>query len=376
MEAGTGNGAAQAPDERTVERLLDWRPARGVISVYVGIDPADRGEPWRVALREKLEGVVAAERDKHGRRKALAATAERIHSRFPGEAPPSGRCQIGFCEVAEGGARDVWIAAQMARDETEVFDRDRPYLTPLLELLDEGAPVGVLAVSAERVRLYEWALGGLRDLDDWEAVLFTPDWRERKAPSSPNPARVQGTNSSGRDQFDQRLDANRERFLEQVGGLVDHRADGHRWRRILAFGDARQVEQVIEGSHGQVEIELADTVNVISENDHGRLLERVDQAVEDANRRREMELVKTALDAAHTPSGRGAVGVTEIERSLTEGRVRHLLVDAEDPGPDLAPVEDHLVEQALRTSADVTPVEGDAAEALREHGGVAALLRY
>jgi len=36
----------------------------------------------------------------------------------------------------------------------------------------------------------------------------------------------------------------------------------------------------------------------------------------------------------------------------------------------------HLVEHALRTNADVTPVEGQAAEVLREHGGVAALLRY
>jgi stalled ribosome rescue protein Dom34 len=35
-----------------------------------------------------------------------------------------------------------------------------------------------------------------------------------------------------------------------------------------------------------------------------------------------------------------------------------------------------MVEQALRTSASVTPVEGEAAEVLREHGGVAALLRY
>jgi Bacterial archaeo-eukaryotic release factor family 10 len=376
MEAGTQNGALRVPDERTIERLLDWRPRRGVLSVYVAIDPADRRETWRVALRERLNAIAEAERDKHGRRAALAATAERIKAHFPGEAPPSGRIQIGFCEVAEKGGRDVWLAAQMHRDATEVFDRDRPHLTPLLELLDEGAPLGVLAVSAERVRLYEWALGELGDVDDWEAVLFMPDWRERKAQSSPDPARVQGTSSSGHDQFDQRLNANRERFLEQVGGLVAERAEERRWRTVFAFGDARQAEQVREGARGRVEIELADQVNVISENDRGRLLERVDRAVDDANRQRELELVKAAIDAANTPAGRGAVGINEIERSLTEGRVRHLLMDIERPGPDVAQVEDHLVEQALRTSADVTPVEGEAAEVLREHGGVAALLRY
>src|SRR5215213_2982399 len=376
MEAGSGNGALRVPDEQTIKRLLDWRPKNGVLSVYVAIDPADRREPWRVALRDQLDSIVEADPDKHGRRAALAATAERIRARFPGDAPPSGRCQIGFCEVAEKNGRALWLAAQMHRDETEVFDRDRPHLTPLLELLDEGAPVGVLEVSGERVRLYEWVLGELHDVSDWEAVLFMPDWRERKAQSTPDPARIHGTSSSGHDQFDQRLDANRERFLEQVGGLVGERADQRRWRRVYAFGDAQQVEQLREGVRGRAEIELADAVNLISENDRGRLLERIERAVGESNRRRELELVKAALDAANAPAGRGAVGINEIERSLTEGRVRHLLMDAEQPGPDVSQLEDHLVEQALRTSADVTPVEGEAAEVLREHGGVAALLRY
>jgi peptide subunit release factor 1 (eRF1) len=375
MEAGE-NGAMRAPDERTIRTLLDWRPERGVISAYVAIDPADRGEPWRVELRKQLDAVVEAEQDKHGRRPALQATVERIKAHFPEVEPPSGRCHIGFCEVAEKDGRDIWMAVQMHRDETEVVDRDHPYLTPLLELLDEGAPVGVLAVSAERVRLYEWALGSLSDVQDWEAVLFMPDWRERKAQSSPDPARVQGPSSSGHDQFDQRLDANRERFLEQVGGLVGQEADARRWRRVLTFGDAHQVDEVRQGVKDRVPVELADDADLISENDRGSLLERVEAAVRRDNRRREVELVGAAIDAANTPNGRGATGLAEIEQSLTQGRVRHLLFDAESSERDVLELEDDLVEAALRTSAEVTPVEGEAAEMLRDHGGVAALLRY
>src|SRR5215208_2031819 len=217
MEAGSGNGALGAPDEKVLRRLLDWRPPLGVISVYVSIDPADRRDHWRVDLRNRLDAIVDAEPDKHGRRPILETTAQRIISHFPKEVPPSGRCQIGFCEVADKDGEDIWMATQMGREQSEIVDRDHPYLTPLLEMLDEGAPVGVLGVSAERVRLHEWGLGTLTEVQDWEAILFMPEWRERKAQSSPDPARVQGTSSSGRDQFDQRLDANRERFLEQVG---------------------------------------------------------------------------------------------------------------------------------------------------------------
>jgi hypothetical protein len=375
MEAA-GNGGMRIPDEQTVERLLDWRPDLGVISVYVAIDPAERSEPWRVALRDQLAKLVDAEPDTHGRRPALAATAERILRHFPEHGPPSGRCQIGFCEVARKNGTDFWMGVQMRREETEVCDSDRPHLTPLLELLDEGAPVGVVAISAERVHLYEWSLGELSDVQDWEAVLFMPDWRERKAQSSPDPARVHGASASGHDQFDQRLDANRERFLEQIGGLVAREAEPRRWRRVIAFGERHQFEQLRGGAGKAVEIELADEVNLISESDRGVLLERIEAAIERINRRREVALVKAAIDAASTPEGRGAMGLSQTERSLTEGRVRHLLMDVESPGRDLAEIEDDLVEAALRTSAQVTPVEGEAAEALREHGGVAALLRY
>src|SRR4051812_27842109 len=215
-----GNGSLRAPDEETIRTLLDWRPDLGVISVYVAIDPADRGEPWRVELRNELDALIEAEEDTHGRQKALRATAQRIKGHFPDEQPPSGRFHVGFCEVSEGSGREIWLAAQVHRDETEGVDRNHPYLTPLLEVLDDGAPVGIVAVSSERVRLYEWALGALSDVQDWEAILFTPDWRERKSQSSADPARVQGSSSSGHDQFDQRLNANRERFLEEVGGLV------------------------------------------------------------------------------------------------------------------------------------------------------------
>jgi hypothetical protein len=46
-----------------------------------------------------------------------------------------------------------------------------------------------------------------------------------------------------------------------------------------------------------------------------------------------------------TPAA-AALGLAETERSLTEGRVRHLLVDAEAPEEDLSKVEDDLVARA------------------------------
>jgi Bacterial archaeo-eukaryotic release factor family 10 len=371
-----GPAAGALPSGLSIDELLDWQPDFGVITVSVGIDPGDRGEGWLTELRKQLKEAVEAGDDGHERGRALTATAQRILDRFDDEELPSGRCQIGFCEATDGRrARDIWTAAQMDGFQTSASYAYRSRLTPLLKLLDEGAALGFVAVSSERVHLYEWNLGALEPIHDWEAEMFMLDWRERKSKKPANLARTQGASASGRDQFDQRLEHNRARFLEETGRLTDEEARGRGWRRLIAFGDPEHFRELAEGIQKGTETELADEVNVISE-PRGKVLERVNAAVAAANRRRELELIDTAVEGAHTPSGHGALGLIDVQRSLNEGRVEHLIFDADTRDTELADVEDEVVERALRTSAKVTPVEDPAAERIREHGGVAAILRY
>jgi Bacterial archaeo-eukaryotic release factor family 10 len=364
------------PSGLSLDELLDWRPNLGVLSVCVAIDPADRGEGWLTALRNELKAAVESGDDGHDRGRALRAAAQRVLDRFDEEELPSGRCQIGFCEVTdEREARDIWTAAQIDGFRTSASYGDRARLTPLLKLLDEGAAVGAVAVSSERVHLYEWKLGALDLIQDWEAEMFMLDWRERKSQRPADPARAQGAKASGRDQFDQRLEHNRARFLGETGRLAAADARKRGWGRLIAFGDAEHFRELAEGVEKATDVELAEDANVISE-DRGRVLERVNEAIIEGNRRRELELIERAVEGARTPGGHGALGVIDVQRSLNEGRVEHLIFDADTEDRELAEVEDEVVERALRTSAKVTPVEGVAADRVREHGGVAALLRY
>jgi Predicted RNA-binding proteins len=372
METGT----TALPSGLSIDELLDWRPEYGVLTVCVGVDPGDRGEGWLVALRNELHLAVETGDDGHDRGRALTATAQRVLDRFDEEEFPSGRCQIGFCEATDARRpRDIWTAAQMDGFRTSASYGDRARLTPLLKLLDEGAAVGAIAISSERVHLFEWALGALDLVHDWEAEMFMRDWRERKSKKPANLARTQGASASGRDQFDQRLEHNRARFLEQTGRLADEEARKREWRRVIAFGDPEHFRELAEGIQKGTEVELAEEVNVISE-ERGKALERVNQAVGEGNRRREIELLERAVEGARTPAGHGALGLTDVQRALNEGRVEHLIFDADTQDPELADAEDEVVERALRASAKVTPFEDIPAERIREHGGVAAILRY
>jgi hypothetical protein len=363
------------PSGLTSEELLDWRPEFGVLTVCVEIDPGDRGEGWLTELRNQLNAAVEAGDDGRDRGRALRVAAQRVLDRFEGEELPSGRCQIGFCEAVEKRARDIWTLAQMDGFRTRVRYGDRPQLTQLLKLLDEGAAVGAVAISAERVHLYEWNLGALELVHDWEAEMYMLDWRERKAEKPSNLARTQGAASSGRDQYDQRLEHNRARFLEETGRLTTDEARSRSWRRVIGFGDPEHLREFNEGAEKGTGVELAAAVDVISE-ERSKVLERVNAAVADGNRRRELDLIERAVEGARTPGGHGALGLIDVQRCLNEGRVEHLLFDADTDVPELADLEDEIVERALRTSALITPVEDEAAEALGEHGGVAAVLRY
>jgi Bacterial archaeo-eukaryotic release factor family 5 len=372
MESGT----TALPSGLTIEELLDWRPQFGVLTVCVGMDPGDRGEGWLIELRNQLNGTAEPADDGHDRGRGLRAAAQRVLDRFQGEELPSGRCQIGFCEVTDDRkARDIWSQAQIDGFPTSASYGDRARLTPLLKLLDEGAAIGAVAVSAERIHLHEWRLGSLELVHDWEAEMYSLDWRERKAGKPSDVARTQGAASSGRDQYDQRLEHNRARFLKETGRLTADEARSRSWRRVIGFGDPEHLREFDEGAEKGTEVEPAEAVDVISE-DRGKLLERVNAAVADGNRRREAALIEHAVEGARTPGGHGALGVIDVQRSLNEGRVEHLLFDADTQDTELADLEDEIVERALRTSAQITPIEGEAAEAVREHGGVAAVLRY
>lgn len=373
----------RAPQHASLARIAEWDPPSGVLSVYVNVHPGDRGEGWRLALNEELDRVLESG-GSGPEAKALRATVERARAHFPAHVQPTGISQIGFLEVAEDAGQEVWLPAQIELGETRVVHAPRAHLRPLVELVDEGRSVGVAAVSAERVRVLEWGLGFLDELDEWELGVWRGDWHERKARVPRLGGRGTAISSSGKDQHDQRLEANRERFLQDAGRRIGEVASERRWGCLVAFGEGGHLAEVTHRLPDELELLTPEQANLVHE-DRPRMAERVREAVAARNRRRELDLVERARAAALSSQGRGALGLEPTRAALTEGRVAHLVIDAErdrrpaereDDGGLDAELAEKLIQQALRTGAAVTPVEGEAADALHEHGGVAALLRY
>lgn len=378
----------EPPTAGTVAELLAWRPKRGVVSIYIAIDPGDRRAGWRTIVRNGLSEASAGAADDHETRKARRATAARIDRDLTDARTGEHRGLIGFVEVSskEGEAR--WYSTQIPPRRTEVLQGAGAQILPLLELLDDGAPLGVAAVSSERVRLLDWRLGRMEPLHDWELEYFGQDWRERKAPRPSDPARGEGVSASGRDQHEQRMEDTHERFVEQTGGLARHEARGRGWRQTIVFGDRRYVSKFTEGFGEGPVLTDAGEADLIAE-PTAKIERRVEELLPRLNREREASLIDRIKTAAYA-EGRSSLGLQETLQALQEGRVEQLVYDARRDFSDLPTsdlptvageddprsVSERMVELALQSGATVTPVEGESAQALAEQDGVAALLRY
>ncbi|HTR76065.1 MAG TPA: VLRF1 family aeRF1-type release factor [Solirubrobacterales bacterium] len=354
-------------------RLGDWQPPLGVVSVYLAFDPADRGGAWRTELRNGLDALLDAAKDaEHERRVALRAVARRISERFEdGDHRPPPRGAAGFVEVAEKGGEEHWWGTGAAPAASACVELgERPALAPLVDLACRGERRGVAIVSLEQVRLLEFAEGELSEIEHWELEVTSLDWRERKVRTGGDPSGGR-SGPSGKDEYGDRLDHNRHKFLGEAGALVGRALAERGIGRALAFGPANDLESFEAGLQApNLKLAVGGEADLIS-TPLGKLRETVAEAVENADAERESRLVAAALEEARGGS-RGATGLQEVAEVVAAGRVERLVLAADLGGADA----ESLVRGALAGGAKITVVHGPAAEALGAAEGAAAILRY
>jgi Bacterial archaeo-eukaryotic release factor family 10 len=361
------------PTWEEAREISEWRTELGVLSVYLGFDPADRGGAWRTELRNGLDAILESHKEvKHDLRVALRATAKRLLERFEdGDLRPPPRGEVGFVEVSEKPGVEHWwgIGAPPVADACAEYGPE-PVVAPLISLVCRGGARAVAVVSAERVRLLRCAGGALEELEDWELSLFSLDWRERKSQSTNNPARAQGVSASGHDQYGERLEHNRHRFLGECGELAARALEENGLEEAIVFGPAKDAEAFQHGFNAAKASVVrggdADLISVPT----GQLGPVVTEAIERLDGERDRAVVARALGEVQGGS-RGSAGIQETKVALGEGRVDHLVFDGALDGD-----VESLLRAAFAGSAQVTIVRDELAEPLAEAEGVAAILRY
>ncbi|MFN2555798.1 MAG: VLRF1 family aeRF1-type release factor [Nitriliruptorales bacterium] len=387
-------------DEQTILDLINLRDDVGVLSVFVGITPERAAEPrpgWPIAIRNELRNLRqrVKETGPHDHWVALSERMEKLEPDLERllDASRYGRGRALFATVADD--RTETVAVQTPFQDRVVFDGSA-YVRPLVAVYDEGRPAGIAVVHNRGVRLLEWRVGEAEELFHEMFTVGGRDWREH---SGPAPAQPLDTRPGGhrRDRYEERVDENRNRFLREQAGVIADIANRRRWDRLVVAGDPRLTKPFSEELHPSPGEHLL--VFDLSWGDEApnNIAESAWDLLKSVRRERELNLVDEAKNRT-LAGGAGALGLDDVLASLNEGRVERLLfdVDASFSGyrtpegllytSDQMPTVQETVEEplllermiqrAVATGAQVTPVEEEAAEALRVHGGVAALLRW
>ena len=365
----------------------------GVVSIYVDMpaDGADRRA--EIVLKNQL---AALERrvDSEGslrRGEALRSAIERVMPTIERLLDPatSGRGGAAFSPLSTSEV--TFLTAPMPLPSRVVLD-SRPFIQPLVELLDEGRPAGVVLVSAHAAELLDWRFGDLRPLARVTRE-FADDGGERPGPLVTNSAGARPV-TAARDQRWRREREQQMRWMEQVAAEVLHLADEQDWGRIVISGDERLTGPLVDALPTRLrDVALLDPRHLQS--DHPALAMDIAERLRQDRAGRNVDLSRR-VRAAALGAQRGALGLSEVVAALNEGRVEHVIYDSARRytggiGPDGSLFADgerlglgteeprlleRIVERALDTGARVTPLDGSAADRLADADGIAALLRW
>jgi hypothetical protein len=392
----------------TIDELAGLRDPVGILSIYADASPrqGEGRDAAAVALRNALRDLEQ-ETKASGTNAQGAALRARLDALEPelGEllSPrSSGRGRALFAQVEGDLVRSVAVQAAVP---TQAVLASWAFIRPLLGPLAASRPAGVAVVTRTAVRVVEWHPIQAVEVAEHSLEGELEAWRDAKGGPDARPAPARGRASqqsaSQEDRFTRLLETERARLLHPLAASVAATASDRGWDLLLLAGEEDVVGPFAAGLPSGAPFETVRSALTLGQHlSAAEVASTFAAAVSQTRERAAHTLAGRARDAALS-GGPGAVGVADVLDALAEGRVHELFVDptrahegVETPDGRLFPAGvvppgvsaaelrieplllDRMVARALETDAAVVPVAGEAAEALAEHDGVAATLRW
>jgi peptide chain release factor subunit 1 len=371
-----------------IDALVERRavPGSPVLSVYLDIDQskaANLERRFEASLKAMLRSIEKQSDEKQA--KSFAADAERAR-RYVARLEPRGEGLILFSDDSEGyfWAREIKAAL---RNRTR-WD-DTPYVAPLLEVLDEYERYGVVLLDKESARLFTVFIGEIDEHYDAMA-----------------PAPVRHIKTTGTDQwlsqrrFQSKAEMHVHWHVKHVAEILDKLVDQYAFDRLLLGGPIEATSALQPLLSKRVRNRVVERLSLPIKANPQEVLEAALEVERRVERQLENRIVEELIIGdAHHPS---ALGLDATVRALCEERVWRLIYaqgfDAAGGqcagcamlfaraggtcdycGAAINAVGDlleRMVDRVLEQDSKVEVVAGDAANRLRQAGGIGAVLRF
>ena len=375
-----------------LRELATAEPKRLLISVHARTDPRDPANTgsapaWLIELRNGLRAI--SERLENGddreSRLAFRSLRKRIEQGLIDLTPAERARSVAWFLDLDGGSERFSLQLPLRRDW--IVADTKPFVSPLVDIADRGAPTGVILVSGELIRVVHIEQAEATEPENSSFALSLGDWRPFGGSAGGSPERGV-LSTSHEEHYRARVEAQRERLFATAAMETAMRLEALGWERIVLVAEGQVASRFREALPARMrECVIAEAdLNLVGE-ELTVIADTVEPLIEAAWRRRAQELAALARERA-SGGGAAALGPQETLGALAEGRVDHLLIDPDHdfssaagmiPASIGGPAEllgERAVESAIATAAQVTVLSGDASATLRDVDRMAALLRY
>ena len=367
-------------NQEDLRELAAYRADAPVLSVYLNVDPTERSrDEYRIVLRQLLkeaEGVAASQ------------DLEAVEAFFDHEYDWSGRGVVLFSCQADGFWRAYSLAIPVSSGVTMA---QRPYLSPLAELVDAYGSYAVAVVDRRQVRLFYFDLGELRATDEFVGEDVRKLKRGRG--SSGGYGRRGGAPVSSQHEVEVV-----KRNIRDAVERMERFCQSHKPQRLIIAGADGTVAQFQEELPKYLQDRVIGTFGADLNASEPTIRDQSLEIIE----RVEEERKESLVDAVFTAAAKGENGVIRLADTLGaahEGRIQTLVIDRNyhESGyqcTHCAYITDHALKKCPFCGGEFMEIP-DAAEALVtkviedggevevvednptvEQFGVGALLRY
>ena len=291
--------------EQDLQELISYRSNYSILSVFLNTDPSvGSADVYKLRLRQML---------KECNQDALEDT-EAVERFVEHEYDWSGRSLAIFSCVKDDFFR-IFSLALPLRDRIRLLNR--PYVKPLIDLLDNYGNYGVVLVDKQGARLFHFHLGQLHEQKGTmgEAVRHT-----KLGGGSQSPGRRGGT--TGQTRYAEEV---AERNIKEAARFAIDFFKEKNVRRVLIGGTETNVARFINLLPKTWQSLVMGTFPMEMTSGYTQVLDKAIDVVQKAKRKDEIRLVNAVITAA----AKGREGVIRLDDTLGAvhaGQVQTLVI--------------------------------------------------
>ncbi|MDQ0205788.1 VLRF1 family aeRF1-type release factor [Alkalicoccobacillus murimartini] len=226
-------------ESEELQQLRDHECESGCLTIYLNTNQAQvdqkKGE-WKIRLKNGLkkleEYLESSSSDEWNGYKDIRKIAE--------EQILNAQTSLPRSLIFVGSAKGEWTLKKLqVTVENDFRWEKRPVLDQLEEKIDKFPRTGILLIQKQDVVAVETSLGEVESESVYSWDVESEDWKM-----------YQGSGSSDKvgpaihkDQFDQRFDANQQRWFKQLASKIQKKAKKNGWNGVYLVGSPDQTSE-------------------------------------------------------------------------------------------------------------------------------------